>query len=142
MPPKKRMTKARQEAKERTFKKASEKDRKLRGFYKPIELGAKGVVKIDGVNVDFGQSMPTWDMEGERWHLNVRYGNKDFYHVTSEGTKKMRYWFKSEGGRLVGGLPASNYRSSVGGTHHMFGDLPDKVKLFVERNWSELLGGV
>jgi hypothetical protein len=102
------------------------------------------IAYCDGVKVDRGGGMPTWEMDGKRYHLNLL---PDDFHITEEGRDegktarkggsgltKTHYFFEavltSERGKPVWTMKNAVGSGGVPGSKKKFSQLPRRVQ-----NW-------
>jgi hypothetical protein len=140
------------QVKQNAKKKVKDKNIKKVAPAEEIEDGA-GVYDVDGINVKRGERnelMPTWVQGGAQYHINLKDGDGESFHVTHEGVPKIQYFFKGSGTDIKGVQPSKGERGKsskmdyrVGhevNTKRSFNDLPDDVQNFIRDNWADILG--
>jgi hypothetical protein len=102
-------------------------------------------VWIGTIYVDNRTSMPTWDQNGNRYHINT---TTDTNHVTKEGVPKIQYFFSGTGMDIEDERPTQQERGKskkkvkgVKGkvnTKNVFSELPGDVQDFIKTNWATI----
>jgi hypothetical protein len=147
------------QVKEKAKNKARDKKKnKQKAMPKPVHVDeiadGPGVFTVKGINVQRGEKgelMPTWVQDNQRYHINLRGGDRDdVFHVTRESNPRIQYFFKGSGTSIESVFPNARERGKSTQrdpatdqdvtTKKPFRDLPDEVQNFIMNNWDKIFG--